>query len=45
MEEKVIIMGHVSIENQLANIFTKALDGAQFEKLRSAIEFCMIDNL
>lgn len=34
VEEKSITLEHVNIENQLADIFTKALDVVQFEKLR-----------
>lgn len=35
--EKIITLDHVAIENQLADIFTKALDSTQFEKLKNAL--------
>jgi hypothetical protein len=34
VEEKVVTLEHVTTEKQLADIFTKALDANQFEKLR-----------
>lgn len=37
MKEKIITLDHVSIKNQLANIFTNILYAMQFEKLRSVL--------
>ncbi|GAU48712.1 hypothetical protein TSUD_281050 [Trifolium subterraneum] len=37
VEEKVVTLEHVTTEEQLADIFTKALDVVQFEKLRSKL--------
>lgn len=45
VEGKVVTMDHVSNENQLAEIYTKALDVAHFKKLRSALGLCIIENL
>lgn len=42
VEDKLVTLDHESIENQLANIFTKALDVTQFENLRSSIGLCII---
>ncbi|GAA0151769.1 hypothetical protein LIER_10418 [Lithospermum erythrorhizon] len=41
--DKVITLEHVSIDKQLADIFTKLLDVAQFEFLRSSLGLCIID--
>ncbi|GAA0185805.1 hypothetical protein LIER_33093 [Lithospermum erythrorhizon] len=43
VEDKVIFLDHVSTDKQLAEIFTKALDAAKFESLRSSLELCVID--
>ena len=37
VEEKVVTLEHVDIEEQLADIFTKALDAKQFEKPRGKL--------
>jgi len=37
VEEKVVALEHVDAEEQLADIFTKALDAKQFEKLRGKL--------
>jgi gluconate kinase len=37
VEEKVVTLEHVDIEEQLADIFTKALDAKQFENLRGKL--------
>jgi len=37
VEEKVVTLEHVDTEEQLADIFTKALDAKQFEKLRGKL--------
>lgn len=34
VEERIVSLEHVAIEKQLADIFTKALDSNQFEKLK-----------
>jgi bifunctional DNase/RNase len=34
VEENIVTLEHVAIEEQIADIFTKALDAKQFEKLR-----------
>ena len=41
VEDKVINLEHVNTENQLADIFTKALDTAQFENLRRRLGVCI----
>ncbi|GAA0168016.1 hypothetical protein LIER_22833 [Lithospermum erythrorhizon] len=43
VEDKVITLEHVSTDKELANIFTKTLDAAQFESLRSSLGLCVID--
>ena len=45
VEDKVIILEHVSTENQLADIFTKALDAVQFERLRGRLGVCIHEDL
>lgn len=45
VEDKIISLNHDATKNQLENIFTKALDASQFEKLRNAIGLCIIENL
>ncbi|GAA0169911.1 hypothetical protein LIER_24291 [Lithospermum erythrorhizon] len=42
VEDKVISLEHVSIDKQLADIFTKALDATRFEFLRSSLGLCII---
>jgi len=37
VEEKVVTLEHVDTEEQLIDIFTKALDVKQFEKLRGKL--------
>ncbi|GAA0162714.1 hypothetical protein LIER_18746 [Lithospermum erythrorhizon] len=41
--DKVIALEHISIDKQLVDIFTKALDTTQFESLRSSLGLCVID--
>jgi hypothetical protein len=41
VEEKVVTLEHVDKEEQLADIFTKALDAKQFEKLRGKLGICL----
>lgn len=45
VEGKVITLEHVSTENQLAYIFTKALDASQFEKLRGKLGISVNEHL
>ena len=45
MEDKVIILEHLSTENQLADIFTKALDAVQFERLGGRLGVCIHEDL
>jgi ATP sulfurylase len=45
VEEKVVILEHVTTVEQLADIFTKALDVKQFEKLRSKLGICLQEEL
>ena len=40
VEDKVVSLEHVPTEDQLADIFTKALDGNRFEKLRAELGMC-----
>lgn len=44
-EDKVITLEYVSTENQLADIFTKALDALQFEKLKEKLGICVYEHL
>ena len=37
VEEKVVTLEHVDTEQQLVDVFTKALDAKQFEKLRGKL--------
>ena len=41
VKDKVVTLEHVTIEEQLADIFTKALDVKQFERLRSKLGICV----
>ena len=45
VEKKLISLEHVSTEKQLANIFTKALDANQFERLRGELGICLYAGL
>ncbi|PNX84698.1 putative copia-type protein, partial [Trifolium pratense] len=38
VEDKIVTLEHVATENQLADLFTKALDAVQFENLRGKLE-------
>ncbi|CAM8993750.1 unnamed protein product [Rhodiola kirilowii] len=44
VEQKVVILKHVTTDKQLADIFTKPLDAAQFETLRSSLGLCVVKN-
>ena len=43
VEEKVISLEHISIENQLVDLFTKSLDTLRFEFLRKFLGVCSIE--
>jgi len=45
VEDKVVTLKHVTIEEQLDDIFTKVLDVKQFEKLRSKLGICVHEEL
>jgi hypothetical protein len=45
VEEKIVTLEHVGTEEQLADIFTKALDAMQFEKLRGKLGICLSEDL
>lgn len=45
VDDKLITLDHVTNENQLADIFAKAMDVSQFKKLISTIGLCIIENL
>ncbi|CAM8944471.1 unnamed protein product [Rhodiola kirilowii] len=42
VEQKVVTLQHVTMDKQLADIFTKPLDAAQFKTLRSSLGLCVI---
>ncbi|CAM8923104.1 unnamed protein product [Rhodiola kirilowii] len=44
VEQKVVTLTHVTTDKQLVDIFTKPLDAAQFETLRSSLGLCVIKN-
>lgn len=37
VEDKIVNLKHIAIEKQLVDIFFKALDATQFEKIRRAL--------
>ena len=41
LKKKVVTLEHVDTEEQLEDIFTKALDAKQFEKLRGKLGICL----
>ncbi|MCH83694.1 gag-pol polyprotein [Trifolium medium] len=45
MEDNIVTLEHVAIEKQLEDIFTKALDAIQFEKLRGELGICIFEEL
>ena len=45
VEEKVVTLQHVTTEQHLVNIFTKALDATQFEKLRGDLGICLFEDM
>jgi hypothetical protein len=44
VEDKVVNLEHVATENQLPDIFTKALDASKFETLRGKLGTCLLDD-
>ncbi|CAM8883048.1 unnamed protein product [Rhodiola kirilowii] len=42
VEQKVVTLKHVTTDKQLADIFTKPLDAAQFKTLRSSLGLCVV---
>ena len=42
VEDKIIFIKHVVTENQLADIFTKALDSSRFNSLRKSLGICIV---
>jgi len=45
VEEKIVTLEHVTTEEQLADIFTKAMDAKQFERLRNKLGICLHEEL
>ncbi|WJX73238.1 hypothetical protein P8452_57046 [Trifolium repens] len=45
VESKVVTLEHVATEEQIADIFTKALDAKQFEYLRGKLGICLHEEL
>ncbi|WJX52062.1 hypothetical protein P8452_38206 [Trifolium repens] len=45
VENKIVILEHVGTKEQIADIFTKALDAVQFEKLRGKLGICLYEEL
>jgi hypothetical protein len=45
VEEKVVTLEHLATEEQITDIFTKALDVKQFEKLRGKLGTCLHEEL
>ena len=42
VENKTIVIEHVATQNQLADIFTKALESSKFVFLRKALGICIV---
>ena len=42
VENKAVVIEHVATENQLADIFTKALDSSRFNSLRKYLGICIV---
>jgi hypothetical protein len=45
VENKIVTLEHVGTKEQVADIFTKALDANQFEKLRGKLGICLHEEL
>jgi hypothetical protein len=45
VEENIVTLEHVTTEEQIADIFTKALDAKQFEKLGGKLGICLHEEL
>ena len=45
VEDKIVTLEHVTTKKQLTDIFTKALDANQFEKLSVKLGICMLEEL
>ncbi|PNX69138.1 gag-pol polyprotein, partial [Trifolium pratense] len=45
VEENIVKLEHVAIEEQVADIFTKALDVVQFERLRGKLGIYLLEEL
>ncbi|KAK2459144.1 putative mitochondrial protein [Trifolium repens] len=45
VENKIVTLEHVGTKEQVADIFTKALDAVQFEKLRGKLGICLYEEL
>ena len=41
VENKIVTLEHVGTKEQVADIFTQALDAVQFEKLRGTLGICL----
>ncbi|KAK2410077.1 putative mitochondrial protein [Trifolium repens] len=41
VESKIVVLEHIGTKEQIAEIFTKALDAVQFEKLRGKLGICL----
>ncbi|KAK2363075.1 hypothetical protein QL285_088089 [Trifolium repens] len=44
VEDNIVTLEHVATENQLADIFTKALDANRFEALRGKLGICLFED-
>ncbi|KAK2457617.1 hypothetical protein QL285_004869 [Trifolium repens] len=44
VEDKVVTLEHVATDNQLTDIFTKALDANKFKTLRGKLGICLLDD-
>jgi hypothetical protein len=44
VEDNIVTLEHVATENQLADIFTKALDASKFETLRGKLRICLFED-
>jgi len=45
VEENILSLEHVATKEQLADIFTKALNAKQFEKLKGKLGICLHEEL